>query len=116
SHSGTNGLELDLYYSVAKKGESKIPANLKIYLLPDSTANKKLIRSAKTYEINCDELNLDRAKGKRLARYRNGKYKFYDVPPGKYFVKICTYYGGFYSFTKAAGNEIREWDISPPIR
>ena len=113
----TNSLKLTLFYSQPKNGPAKVPGNLKIYLLPDSSANKNIIRSAKTYEIRCDEMNLDKAKGKRIAKYTKGTYTFYDVPPGKYFVKICSYYGGYYSYTKkSSGNETVKWDASPPIR
>ena len=113
----TNSLHLNLRYPSAKKGQVKAPKNLRIYLLPDNNANKNIIRNAKIYETYCDELNLDRARGKKVARYKDGVYKFYDVPAGKYFVKICTYYGGYYSYIrKKSGNERVEWEASPPIR
>ena len=57
------------------------------------------------------------AKGKKMARFKDGVYKFYDVQPGKYLVKICTYYGGYYSLTKSApGNQEVKYEASPPIR
>ncbi|MDB5206541.1 MAG: hypothetical protein JWR72_1616, partial [Flavisolibacter sp.] len=113
----TNSLHLKLYYSLAKNGQGKVPGNLKIYLIPDNSANKKIISNAKIYEVRCNELNLDGAKDKKVARYKNGVYKFYDVPPGKYFVKICEYYGGYYTYSKkSAGNVPVNWDASPPIR
>jgi hypothetical protein len=106
-----------LYYGAPVKSAANVAKNLRIYLIPDSSSNKQIIRNAKTYEMYCDEMNLDKAKGKKIARYRNGTYKFYDVPPGKYFVKICTYYGGFYTFTKAAHGNVRvNWEASPPTQ
>jgi hypothetical protein len=114
----TNSLKLNLYYSQRKNGQGKVPNNLTIYLIPDNSENKSIIRDAKTYEIRCDEKNWENAKGKKTAKYIKGSYAFLDVPPGKYFVKICSYYGGYYSYTKkATGNETApKWDASPPIR
>jgi len=111
----TASLKLDLYYSGANA--AKMPDNLPVYLIPYVAANKKIIAAAETYEIRCDEMNLDRAKGGKLARYFNGNYVFLNVPPGRYFIKICAYYGGYYSYTKtASGNVTVKLDASPPIR
>ncbi|GAA4742579.1 ATP-binding protein [Flavisolibacter ginsenosidimutans] len=111
----TNSLKLDLYYSGANA--AKVPDNLRVYLIPDIAANKKIIAAAETYEIRCDEMNLDRAKDGKLARYFNGNYVFLNVPPGKYFIKICAYYGGYYTYTKTkSGNVSEKLDASPPIR
>ena len=112
----TNGLQLNLYYSTPKN--KRVPGNLKIYLIPDSSYNKKIIRKAMLYEIRCDELQLDSAKGKQIATFANKKYSFHNVVPGKYFIKICAYYGGYYPFTKKVfGNTTTQpLDLSPPIR
>ncbi|MDQ6608847.1 MAG: ATP-binding protein, partial [Bacteroidota bacterium] len=74
AHSDTSSLKLNLYYSLPKSSKAKVPNNLKIYLIPDGPANKRIIREASAYEIRCDELNLDRAKDKRIAKYKNGTY------------------------------------------
>ena len=112
----TNSLQLNLYYSTSKK--MRIPDNLKIFLIPDSAYNKKKIKKAMIYEIRCDELDLDNAEGKRIAKYSKNGYSFSNVLPGKYFIKICAYYGGYYSITKKTiGNETtKKLDLSPPIR
>jgi hypothetical protein len=80
-------------------------------------SNANIIKKARVYEINCDESDLKRASYYKTAVYYNGNYYFQDVNPGKYFIKICTYYGGFYNYTKRTGSmESLNWDASPPIR
>ncbi|MEO6637470.1 MAG: hypothetical protein ABIN25_04295, partial [Ginsengibacter sp.] len=75
------------------------------------------IREAKLYEINCNERKLSAAAGAKKAVYANGNYIFPDLPEGSYFIKICTYYGGYYKYVKkTSGNEIVNWNASPPIR
>ena len=114
----TNSLKLNLFYSQSKKAQGKVPDNLIIYMIPESNVNKSIIRNAKLYEIHCDEKLWGNAKDLKIAKYIRGNYTFFDVPPGKYFVKICSYYGGYYSYTKkTTGNETApKWDASPPIR
>ncbi len=110
----TNSLKLDLLYADAK---TKVPDNLRIYLIPSNTANDKIIRRAKVYEVGCDVLDLNKTKDKTIANYRNGMYLFYDVKPGKYFIKICAYYGGYYTYTKeTTGNATVRFNAAPPIR
>ncbi|MGE5106546.1 MAG: hypothetical protein ACM3H8_03315 [Sphingobacteriales bacterium] len=109
-------LKLNLYYG-SSKNRTKAPGNLTLYLIPYNSNNRKIIADAKLYEIRCDEYNLTKATGYKLARYYKGAYVFSSVAPGKYLVKICTYYGGYYTYTKnSSGTEEFEWDASPPIR
>jgi len=76
-----------------------------------------VIKDAKVYEINCDEINLKKADKRKTAIFSNGYYYFPDVDAGKYLIKICTYYGGFYTYSKqSSGMETLTWDASPPIR
>ncbi|MGH2565178.1 MAG: hypothetical protein ACRDE5_11730, partial [Ginsengibacter sp.] len=97
-----NNLTLNLYSS---KNEN-IPGNLTIYLIPDVSANKKIIRDSKTYDNHYDFTNLSKAEGSKTATYNGSAYLFTDVAPGDYFIKICFYYGPYKSVTKkAAGNE-----------
>ena len=108
----TNSLKLNLKFQLSHT----IPSNLLIYLIPDNSSNSKIIRKAKVYEIGCDPA-LEKAKGKKIAKYKDGLYMFYDVDPGKYFVKICSYYGGFKDYTKNKnGNVTINFDAAPPIR
>jgi len=108
----TNSLKLNLHYELSKK----IPQNLLIYLIPDNEANSKIIRKARVYEIGCD-VGISKAKDKKIAKYKDGLYVFYDVEPGKYFIKVCSYYGGFRDYTKQSnGNVTVNFDASPPIR
>lgn len=108
----TNSLKLKLHFELSKN----LPKNLLIYLIPDNGENAKIIRKSKVYEIGCDAA-LDRAKGKKTAKFLDGLYVFYNVNPGKYFIKVCSYYGGFEEFTKSkSGNVTINFDASPPIR
>jgi len=109
-----NSLQLNLYSS---KNED-IPNNLKIYLIPDIAANKKIIRESKTYDNHYDYASLDKAQGVKKAVFNNSSYSFSDVDPGDYFIKICYNYGPYKTFTKkAAGNETTpKIDISEIVR
>lgn len=112
-----NSLRLNLYYNFSKNDQKTVPENLLIYLIPYTNSNRAIIRSAKVYEIYCNESNLNKAENKKIARYSNGYYIFPDVSPGKYLIKICTYYGGYYTYEKKEpGTEMIRWDASPPIR
>lgn len=109
-----NSLKLTLYYNDAKKPVEK---DLKVYLIPSTAANKNIISNASNYERRCDEANLDKAKDRKLARYVNGTYVFFDVPPGSYFIKVCTYFGGYEKVTKKnAGNMTIKMNAAPPIQ
>lgn len=113
----TNSLKLKLYYSNKYNVRINPPDNLTIYLIPYSDKNSRVIKDAKVYEINCDETNLKKAEKRKTAIFSNGYYYFPDVDAGKYLIKICTYYGGFYTYNKrSAGMETLNWDASPPIR
>ena len=108
----TNSLKLNLRYVLG----TKVPHNLLIYLIPDIPSNAAIIRKSKVYEIGCD-INIGSARGKNIARYKDGLYVFYNVAPGKYFIKACAYYGGFETYTKKSeGNVTIPFDGSPPIR
>ncbi len=108
----TNSLKLKLHYDLS----NHTPHNLLIYLIPDNTSNKKIIKKSEVYEIGCD-VNLSRVKPKKIAAFKDGLYVFYNVAPGKYFIKVCSYYGGFADYTKTqTGNVTINFDASPPIR
>ncbi len=109
----TNSLKLRLRYDLS----NKIPHNLIIYLIPDNKANAKLIRKSEVYEIGCDA-NIDLINDRKKAVYVNkdSLYVFYDVKPGKYFVKMCSYYGGYGKVEKYYGNQTIDFEAAPPIR
>ena len=108
----TNSLKLRLHFELSQT----LPGNLLIYLIPDNAENAKIIRMSKVYEIGCDA-RLENSKGTKTAIFKDNLYVFYNVNPGKYFIKVCSYYGGFADYTKTKnGNVIIKFDASPPIR
>ena len=108
----TNRISLNLHYSFSKK----VPANLAIFLIPYNNSNAKIIKKAKVYEVGCD-LGLYKAKDMQKAKFQNGNYYFNEISPGKYFIKICGYYGGYRTFNKqSAGDVTVDLDAAPPIR
>jgi hypothetical protein len=104
-----NNLVLNLYSS---KNET-IPNSLTIYLIPDVSANKKIIRDSKTYDNHFDFTNLNKAQGMKKAIFGDNGYYFPDVAPGDYFIKICANYGPYKMTTKkSVGNETTRMDYS----
>jgi hypothetical protein len=109
-----NSLQLNLYSS---KNED-IPNNLVIYLIPDISANKKLIKDSKVYDNHYDFTNLNKAQGVKKAIFDGNVYSFPDVAPGDYFIKICSNFGPYKSVTKkAVGDETTpKMDYSEIVR
>ncbi len=109
-----NSLQLNLYSS---KNEN-IPNNLIIYLIPDISANKKIIRDSKVYDNHFDFTNLNKAEGVKKAIYGSNGYSFPDVAPGDYFIKICANFGPYKTVTKKeVGNETTpKMDYSEIVR
>ncbi|HLF45453.1 MAG TPA: hypothetical protein VI548_03465, partial [Chitinophagaceae bacterium] len=117
SFDSSNSLKLNLYYSLKQNDLVSPPDNTIIYLIPYTQKNMRVIKNASVYEISCDESFLKEAKDRKTAIPFNGSFYFPDVKPGKYLVKICTYYGGYYTYHKTKeGMESLNWDASPPIR
>lgn len=65
--------------------------NVDIYLIPYS---KRVEKRFKVYEVSCD-LSYINSLDSRKALIYQGEYFFNDVQPGKYIIKICSYYGGY---------------------
>src|SRR5665647_1653694 len=109
-----NSLRLNLYSSK----NDNIPGNLVIYLIPDVSANKKIIRESKVYDNHFDFASLNKAQGVKKAVYGDDGYSFPDVAPGDYFIKICANYGPYKTITKkSAGNETTpKMDYSEIVR
>lgn len=104
-----------------KPGPDKIliPNNLVMYLIPNTRANRSVIRNAKTYEVYCDEAQLKKvAVNNKPADYYNGRYFFSDVPDGEYLLKVCSYYGDYKIVKKEKGNNNFEikLKISPTVQ
>ena len=76
-----NSLRLNL---VSSKNED-IPDNLIIFLIPDVSANKKIIRESKVYDNHFDFANLKKAQGVKTAIFNDNVYSFPDVAPGRLF-------------------------------
>ena len=109
-----NSLRLNL---VSSKNED-IPDNLMIFLIPDVSANKKIIRESKVYDNHFDFASLKKAQGVKTAIFNDIGYSFPNVSPGDYFIKICAYYGPYKMITKkSVGNETApKIDISEILR
>jgi hypothetical protein len=107
-----------LYYRASNKIKLDA-ATVKVYLIPDTRKNKKIIKSASLYEIHPNEELLKLADGyKMTTAEKDGTYWFTNINPGKYFIKIGAYYGGYYFYTVKAQEKERfpYWDASPPIK
>lgn len=91
--------------------DGKIPDNVTLYLIPYSKRIKKLM----VYEASCDE-SIILKNDFKTAKYYNGLYFFNSVPPGKYLIKICTYYGNYKLITKSQGKDIVKMEVAPPIQ
>lgn len=90
----------------SRKGDIPISSNFTIYLIPGN--GKKYQK----YEAACPE----ELTGNITAKYYNGLYFFNSVQPGKYLIKICTYYGNFKVINKPSGKYNVKMLIAPPIQ
>ena len=108
-----NSLQVNLYSS---KNE-KVPDNVTIYLIPDVSANKEIIKDSKGYEKHCDDAAIQKAEGVKTAVFNNNEYSFPDVVPGDYFIKVCSYYGPGKFFTKKSDGIVTiRMDISEALK
>jgi hypothetical protein len=117
----TNGtIKGRLYYDLANR-RTKTGADLPIYLIPNTTVNAAVIRDASAYSPACNEIMLRRSRGYKVAiSDKSGVYYFTNITAGRYLVKICTYYGGYYSFTIRSNFtgtiNLPDYEVDPPIR
>ena len=82
-----------------------MPSYLKIYLIP----YEKKVKKYMVYETSCN------VTGYEATKY-NGLYFFNSVEPGKYLIKICTYYGNYKLVRKDEGKMIVKMQVSPPLQ
>jgi hypothetical protein len=109
-----------LYYDLGNK-KTKMGADLKIYLVPKTSPNASIVKSASTYTASCNEQMLQSAKNYKVAvSDKGGYYYFTNVTQGSYLIKICTYYGGFYSFTIKSSFRgtvnLPDFEVDPPVK
>ncbi|WP_462249244.1 hypothetical protein [Ferruginibacter sp.] len=118
--SATGIIRGKLYYDLGSK-KSKTGADLRIYLIPKTAANTSVVKNASAYTASCDEKMLCSAKNYKVTiSDKGGYYYFTNVTQGIYLIKICTYYGGYYSFTiktnfKGTIN-LPDFEVDPPVR
>ena len=114
---GNANLMGKLYYQ--NEGNSQVkPSNIPVYLIAKAR-NKQLVRAISVYEINCYEKELNAAEASfKTVTDANGNYAFRNIPEGEYLLKICTYYGGFYTvrITDPKKRVEKNFNASPPVR
>lgn len=86
--------------------------NLSVFIIPYS---KKAKRRFMQYEINCDFNLIEKMNGK-VAGYYNGIYFFNNVDPGKYLIKVCSYYGGYEVVDRSVGYQVVKMQVAPPVQ
>lgn len=91
--------------------DGKASESLTIYLIPYSKRAKRLM----SYETSCDESIIHKNDYKIAQQYK-GLYYFNSVNPGKYLIKICTYYGNYKVVHKSTGKEIVRMQVAPPLQ
>lgn len=89
-------------------GGVMVPKNLSIYIIPYNKITKRYM----IYEASCDAT----VTSYRAASYYNGVYFLNDIAPGKYIVKICTYYGNYKVIKKDEGKLVFSMSVSPPLQ
>ena len=67
----TNSLHINLLYGTPQNSQGSTAKNMLLYLIPNTDANKRVIRNASRMRY-CDEANLNQAKDKKPAKFKNG--------------------------------------------
>ena len=86
--------------------------NIDVYLIPYSKKAKKKLM---VYEAACD-LSLINDLGGKLSSNYKGQHFFNDVLPGKYIVKLCTYFGNYQVIERTQDKQVIVMATSPPIK
>ena len=114
----TNSLLLDLNYKqLISYYPSLRPQDIKIFLVPYTGRNLKIIRASSVYDTY-DETMLEKAEGSIRGHFCAPYYIFPNVPAGnKYLLKVCTLYGTFKTYIKnAKGSETLKLDAVLPVK
>jgi hypothetical protein len=94
------------------KHDGDLPiASVDVYIIPYSKKAKEL----KQYEMYCDIQKISSLDGRRAGVYE-GNYFFNDIPPGKYLIKICHYYGGYKIIDRTDSYQMVAMQVSPPTQ
>lgn len=109
-----------LYYDLGNR-KSKSAADLIVYLIPNNRENQRIIGAASQYEVACKEENIKSAKGYRITvTDKEGNFFFNNINKGRYLIKICTYYGGYYNINIKANFKgtisLPRFEADPPIK
>lgn len=113
-------LKGNVYYDLGK-ARTKPAAGLIVYLIPDEAENSRIIKEYSTYTTSYDEDALKKAKGyKKAISNSDGSFYFTNISQGRYFFKVCTYYGGYYSVNIKSPFKgtiaLPKFEADPPIR
>jgi hypothetical protein len=110
----------NLYYDLGNY-KKKNASGLTIYLIPVIEGNDKIIKGASRYEATCNEESIKRAKGYKITiSDKEGNFFLNNISKGKYLVKICSYYGGYYliniksNFTGTVS--LPRFEADPPVK
>ena len=111
----------NLFYDMGARQRAKSASGLIVYLIPNISPNKRIIQAASTYDAYCNERALKLAEGYRITVTDNdGNFFFNNINPGKYLIKVCTYYGGYYDVnikTSFQGTiSLPKFEADPPIK
>lgn len=86
--------------------------NIDVYLIPYS---KKAKKNLMVYEASCDLSLINKFDGKLLSTYK-GQHFLNDIPPGKYIIKFCTYFGNYMVFERTNEKQVIALQTSPPLK
>lgn len=102
---GLNSLLVDI------DAEGENIDNLDVYLIPYSKKAKRQME----YQISCDYQGISSLNGKQAGHY-DGVFFFNDVEPGKYIIKVCTYYGNYKVIHRQQGEQLVKMQLAPPVQ
>lgn len=94
------------------KGDGEISdQGISVYIMPYNKKSKKLMH----YDQSCPIWDLNSLSAIK-AGYFNGLYFFNNVVPGKYIIKVCSYYGNYMVVEREDNYQSIAMKVSPPIQ